>query len=1004
MANFFTADYSSSTASTPIVRSKTRNYYNNGTPELASTTPLAPPPSKVFGSSQLGTSVSKLRYAQNARDLPSDDQGAGRTAGSGTQGNTFGLSTDSYDEDMDEDEISEDEDYTQQSQDFGFHNMGTANVPSLMKFSTVNQPQQQLTQSRHRSSIRMPQYSTLPSKGNDSYVPGLARDLRKRYPPATLDNDSDAMILQTEQILRSLQEDFEDADDNMFEARLASSAKELEQLWEGTTTQRRKRTDEDLAIGPGHGATEFENARFVAILILRLYNGKRIGQEGDQEYAIYLPEILLNWLNDYHNTLHYSYGRVKAAQPNVLSDEFFWDVIEGLVARAKHEEAMELLADADFSYAKKDTGMRLQDANYSGIQLQSIQKAVLKLRQVLNIGPIVQSSDFDMNGPDWVAYRTEVEQALAELGEMIDPYEDDELLEAEAEDNFAVMHPSRKGLPYEIYSRLKTVYGILLGITNDVVTISNDWLEAAILLTIWWNGEPENKVQQWSFDVSRAHRADQDDNLGDRSYLHRLKESFLAITDPSSTDSLQLNPTSRIELGIASVLQGDMLSALTLIQTYSLCVAAAVAEMGSLSGWSSSKTIPQGFDADDLMVLTMGANESPISKDETLERYAEELFKTSELGTSPNSMVEGWEIAISVASRCDDKQLAKRLVTQFLDELTITTAERASRLSALCGELGFSEESRHVSEQFGNYLVNTTTDYGTALMCYARSRSEGKVRQVIDLLNSYCLVQSRAYPAEQEMDLALSRLVSANNPKAALQGFANADPEAVEVLQFYLVGYACVRRYYTIRDSTSSNKKAAARALVAAINSAADSIYGGLYDPERQTAIQVDGLLTLLGEATALIAEQNGGKRIFTSDQLYAILAAIEDLQTVSDRVYAATEECFAAALRQYHGSAPPSPHAMLKKSMSSGTNSNFSFSMMGSEMLARSEESLGGKSLGSAVLVGGSREKESDDVQRGWDWRSHFKGQNTTGADVLRYLRLNVAQELSMANLEEGV
>ena len=78
----------------------------------------------------------------------------------------------------------------------------------------------------------------------------------------------------------------------------------------------------------------------------------------------------------------------------------------------------------------------------------------------------------------------------------------------------------------------------------------------------------------------------------------------------------------------------------------------------------------------------------------------------------------------------------------------------------------------------------------------------------------------------------------------------------------------------------------------------------------------------------------------------------------------------------------------------------------MGSEMLARSEESLGGKSLGSAVLVGkqAETETETDDVQRGWDWRSRFKAEDTTGADVLKYLRLNIAQELSLANLEHGI
>jgi hypothetical protein len=247
------------------------------------------------------------------------------------------------------------------------------------------------------------------------------------------------------------------------------------------------------------------------------------------------------------------------------------------------------------------------------------------------------------------------------------------------------------------------------------------------------------------------------------------------------------------------------------------------------------------------------------------------------------------------------------------------------------------------------------------------------------------------------------------SPKAALAGLVDVDPEAADMLQFYLVGYACIRRFYNLRDeevAAAANKKPinrpiarrrlTAKALVAAINSAADSIYGGLYDAERRSVIQVDGLLTLLGEATAFLASTDR-KPVLTTTQLYALLAAIEDLQTVNTRVYDATEECLQAALRQYHGSRPPSPHAMLKKSMSSGTNSNFSFSMMGSEMLAGSGTSVGGKSVGSAVLVG------KDDTKRGWDWRTQFKDKSSTGADVLRYLRIGIAKELSIAELDGG-
>lgn len=1004
--NRFTADFSSSTASTPNVQSKTRQYGRNVTPDLASTTPLAPPPSQVFGSSGFvgGSGVSKLRFTQNARDLPSQPQP-----------NRFGLSTLSqetyedddqqdYTEDMMEDDM-EDDQYTRYIQSQGLGQSALAPLPaqSLMKFSTINPPQT-FTKSSRRSSARLHQFSTLPYKGSETAVPNMARDLRRRIAQADLNNDPDFIVVQTEEVLRNVQEDTQSADAELFDVILADSAKALERIWEGSETDRRKRKDEDLSIGPGHGATPFEQARFLAVLILRLYNASKV--TSDEDGAMSIPQILLDWLNDYHMTIAHSYGEVFATKPNPTAHDLFWDVIEAVIARGKFREAIQRLGEADFSYAQIDTPQGIVQANYNGSELQAIQTAVYRLREILNTSPSEESNDWRIDGPDWAAYRRDVASALEELKELSDDHDDSELMEAERQEH---LHRDGRSLPYDVFERLQTIYSILLGSFTEVKTVSNDWLEASILLTVWWNGTPENKVSQWSFDVSRAHNQTQSEEAGLQSYLKRLKESFLAVTDPSQKDSWTLPSGSQLELALGLVLQGDMRSALAMIQTYSLCVTSALAELGSWSGWLSTNAVPDGLDKDDLMVLTNGASDTAITKDEILELYAHELFQKTHLEVSRNTVIEGWEVAISVISRCDNHALASRTVQQFIDELTVNTPDRAQRLITLCGELGMREESQKVSEQFGDHLVNTSSDYGTALLCYARSQAEGKVQKLIELLNSYCLVQSKAYPSESEIDEALSRLVS--NPRQALAGIAEADPQAVETLQFYLVGYACLRRYYTARDNSSASskvnqKKTAAKALVAAINSAADSIYGGLYDPSRQQAIQVDGLLTLLGEATALTAEHNDGIRNFTSEQLYALLAAIEDLQTVSDRVYAVAEDCFNAALRHYHGSLPPSPHAMLKKSISSGTNSNFSFSMMGSEMLAQSSESLGGKSLGSAVMVDGLKNTnmDKDGTQRGWDWRSNFRDQDTTAADVLRYLRRNIAQELSIASLEEGV
>lgn len=160
--------------------------------------------------------------------------------------------------------------------------------------------------------------------------------------------------------------------------------------------------------------------------------------------------------------------------------------------------------------------------------------------------------------------------------------------------------------------------------------------------------------------------------------------------------------------------------------------------------------------------------------------------------------------------------------------------------------------------------ASKSNSFGLALICYSRARNRRKVKSVVDLLVSYSLVQSRAYPATAEMDPELRSLIK--DPKVCLSTIASIDEEAAHILQFYLSGYATLRRFYEIRDEALelqegqrprykplARRRAAAKALTAVISSAADNIYGGLYDPSRDSAVQVDGLLALLGEALVLV-------------------------------------------------------------------------------------------------------------------------------------------------------
>lgn len=276
-------------------------------------------------------------------------------------------------------------------------------------------------------------------------------------------------------------------------------------------------------------------------------------------------------------------------------------------------------------------------------------------------------------------------------------------------------------------------------------------------------------------------------------------------------------------------------------------------------------------------------------------------------------------------------------------------------------------------QRYADTLAERTNEYGTILLYYARGHCEQKIKEVLELLTSLSLVESAAYPSQSDLDKDLAQLVA--SPKDVLSALSSLDAGAAELLKTYLAGYATLRRFYNLRDSdvlasesdqtnkpSSSVKKKrplarkreAATALIAVINSAADSIHGGLYDSDRPSIVNVDALLPLLAEALPFISCLNfprpntasatnigNRKRTLTTRHIFALLKAIEDLQTVSSRIYDQCERCFQSCLTEARRArAPPasaaSREAFLKKSISnlttasSGAHSGFSaFSLL---------------------------------------------------------------------------
>lgn len=262
---------------------------------------------------------------------------------------------------------------------------------------------------------------------------------------------------------------------------------------------------------------------------------------------------------------------------------------------------------------------------------------------------------------------------------------------------------------------------------------------------------------------------------------------------------------------------------------------------------------------------------------------------------------------------------------------------------------------------------------------------------MLNLLISYSLVQSTAYPAESDLDNDLKNLLRKRSE--TLEQKAKQDLEAAQLLGRLLSGYATLRKFYEIRDEQKlgdmsqskalASRKQAAAALMTVISSSDDNIRGGLYDETREAVVSEDFLLGLLGEATVFI---NQTPAVISLDQIDVLLKAVEDLQTVGSRVYTACDDFFHLVLSSGQGLKGSTPADLMQKSTASLSGSSYVM-MSGSSMLA--------SHLQKSVAAAGK-------ANRGWDWRTSWKA-TTKGEDVLRKLRLGLSKDLAALWLEDA-
>ncbi|KAI1104722.1 hypothetical protein F4804DRAFT_306095 [Jackrogersella minutella] len=837
----------------------------------------------------------------------------------------------------------------------------------------------------------------------------LAKDLYSKSQFADV-TEPDKVIIQTEEIVNRLYDEgvgSEDDEERLDDTLAQACIRLVTEIWRSHREQLSNvRLEHAAKVGPSAHASAFEKALYIATLALRIHHTPAVSDEFGVARSRALPAVLFDWQEDEHNLDRDQVNTVLQHRPSPAAHGLFWQVVFNTLIRGNIEKAVELLRSAGWESVRKSSR---GESVYGGQALTSIKRVVEDLCSVMEICPANINDSWDIHSSDWTLFRLKAKAAKEALITFTEGKERAFAASRFGDSDFGdsidgqhslagLARKAESRIPWDIYENLQSLYAILVGEPEAILTAAQDWCEATIGLFGWWdNGHNKRNI---SMSHSRSFQTG-NQLAGDDDFLDRLA---LCLQTAMEAD-FHFNSADPVEVAITSAFESNIEGVIGFLRLWSLPIASSVAEVASLGRWLPPQE-PQNlinmsdFDMEELEVLGMqqstGADEKDGIKDTTLIHYARSLKDRKHLsGTGLYGKVtrEGWEMAVQVVGRMDSPERSEQLVQELLQSVLNTidedSRETVEKIWRLLNELGMINFAEDTAETFGNILAKDTFRFGEALWYYALAHRPGKVRDVLNTLMSISLVESTTYPPEGELDNTLKNLLKERT--TTLEQFAKQDLEAAELLGKMLSGYATLRKFYELRDGDGkSTKKSllrrqqAAAALAAVIASADDNIRGGLYDDTRDAVVSEDFLLALLGEASVFVGQS---PPVITLDQIDTLLKAIEDIQTVGSRVYDASDEFFKLALASGHGKGS-TPADLLKQSTSSLGGS---FMMTGSSMIA---SQLHQSVVKSGVIKG--------PIKRAWDWRTGVLSGSSSG-DVLRQIRLGLTRDLADLWLDQA-
>ena len=587
-----------------------------------------------------------------------------------------------------------------------------------------------------------PMRRSLKRTAKDSPLPDIIRGMANQLGTPRIE-EPNGMILQTEAALNQLdQEDLAELPEEEGINLLSKTSEQFNRIWSSHQPSSDSVMDDEVIalIGPPQDAPDHQRAAFLASLLLQIHHPPPA--KGRQAYAVAkrgkfgrpdpnapvrltpMPKVLLNWLDRNHNPYPSAGTKMLAYHPNATASGNYWDVIHSCILRGKIAQVIEIFERSQFQYALTSRDDGFKHNGYQGQTLSMVDavvdRCVIALKPYLDL----QDGALDISRNDWILFRQGILKAnddLTTLAEGKDQdFDPDRSTRFEAS-NFGLkptstllsqsLRRAESRVPWTIYQNLKTIYGILLGNTVEAIAASQDWVEATIALTAWWDGNDDDGISVSALAQSSqlprragSLRATQSNRLVDinpsAAYQRRLAVAFERVTDEKD-DFFHVDTLNNIHVGLASVFEGNVSGVVGVLKGWSLTVAAATAEIATYGGWYPIAEGMEDLDASDLLVLSSYGQPARqhTSKDDILIEYSSLLFNIPLIeDKATGDQQEGWMLSIQILARLDDNMVASQKLKQLIAHLPLETDQRVDKVLEVCTDFGMEKEAFGIAE------------------------------------------------------------------------------------------------------------------------------------------------------------------------------------------------------------------------------------------------------------------------------------------------------------------